>query len=313
MYRVIFLGTPEIAKVTLMEISKLKNIEIVAVYCQPDREYDRNKNIIFSPVKTFCIDNKIPFFQPDNINNSYDEIVNLKPDIIITCAYGQFISEKILNIPPYKCINFHASLLPKLRGGAPIHWAIINGETKTGISLMYMDKKMDAGNIIKQYVIDIDITDTYKSLYLKLCDLIKSIVSNDFYLLFDKNLKSFAQDLDKVTFGLNIKKEECFLDFNNLGLDIYNKIRGLNDKPVARALINKLELKIFESMLTDLKSTKLPGTIVDINKSGIQIATKDNDIKITRIQLPSKKIMLVSELINGNLPFKIGDCFSTFK
>lgn len=303
--KVIFLGTPEIAKVLLEELYKL-DVQLLAVYCQPDRELDRNKNIVYSPVKQFCVKNNIQCFQPENINNSYEQILQLNPDIIITCAYGQFISEKILNIPKYKCVNFHASLLPKLRGGAPIHWAIINGEKKTGITLMYMQKKMDAGNIIKQYKVNIDQNDTYSSLYKKLSDLIVNIVKNDLMMLFNENLFSIEQNEEEATFGLNIKKEETMIDFNKNDTDIYNLIRGLNDKPVAKMLFEGEIIKVFESKLTSWISTKAPGTIINIDKSGLLISTKKNDILITKIQLPSKRPLDISQIINGKHNFLVG-------
>lgn len=303
--KVIFLGTPEIAKVLLEELYKL-DVQLLAVYCQPDRELDRNKNIVYSPVKQFCVKNNIQCFQPENINNSYEQILQLNPDIIITCAYGQFISEKILNIPKYKCVNFHASLLPKLRGGAPIHWAIINGEKKTGITLMYMEKKMDAGNIIKQYEVNIDQNDTYSSLYKKLSDLIVNIVKNDLMMLFNENLFSIEQNEEEATFGLNIKKEETMIDFNKNDTDIYNLIRGLNDKPVAKMLFEGEIIKVFESKLTSWISTKAPGTIINIDKSGLLISTKKNDILITKIQLPSKRPLDISQIINGKHNFLVG-------
>lgn len=303
--KVIFLGTPEIAKVLLEELYKL-DVQLLAVYCQPDRELDRNKNIVYSPVKQFCVKNNIQCFQPENINNSYEQILQLNPDIIITCAYGQFISEKILNIPKYKCVNFHASLLPKLRGGAPIHWAIINGEKKTGITLMYMQKKMDAGNIIKQYEVNIDQNDTYSSLYKKLSDLIVNIVKNDLMMLFNENLFSIEQNEEEATFGLNIKKEETMIDFNKNDTDIYNLIRGLNDKPVAKMLFEGEIIKVFESKLTSWISTKAPGTIINIDKSGLLISTKKNDILITKIQLPSKRPLDISQIINGKHNFLVG-------
>ena len=305
MTRVVFFGTPRIASVVLNEIYHLNDIQVVGIFCQPDKAVDRKGNPIYCEVKQFALSHNIPCFQPENINHDFDNIAALKPDIIITCAYGQFIGEKILNLPPYRCVNFHASLLPQLRGGAPIHWAIVNGYKETGWTLMFMEKKMDAGNMIKSYPVIIDDNDTYASLYNKLCDMIPNIVKRDFFMLLDKNLVGEVQDETQATFGYNVKKEETYIDFNKPAKDIYNLIRGLNDKPVARMTYEELDIKVYESVITSEKSDKEPGTIINIDKTGIKVATKDFNILLTRIQLPSKKQMSVAEIVNGSHPFKV--------
>lgn len=165
---------------------------------------------------------------------------------------------------------------------------------------------MDAGNIIKQYEVNIDQNDTYSSLYKKLSDLIVNIVKNDLMMLFNENLFSIEQNEEEATFGLNIKKEETMIDFNKNDIDIYNLIRGLNDKPVAKMLFEGEIIKVFESKLTSWISTKAPGTIINIDKSGLLIATKKNDILITKIQLPSKKPLDINQIINGKHNFLVG-------
>lgn len=309
MKKVIFLGTPYIARVVLEEIFKLNDINIVAVFTQPDREYNRQKQTVYSEVKQFCMQNNIQYFQPENINSEYELIKEFNPDLIVTCAYGQFISQKILSIPLYQCVNFHASLLPRWRGGAPIHKAIIAGDKKTGITLMYMDQKMDAGNIIKSYPIKIDFTDTYSIVYQKLCATIPLIVANDFKMLFDKNLKSKKQDESLVTYAFNLKKEDTIINFDDQAINIYNLIRGLNNKPVAKINFKNQLIKIYESQITNQQSNSIPGKIVNLSKDGIFVATQDYDIVLKVIQLPSKKINHMKELINGVLPFKINDNF----
>ena len=178
--KVIFMGTPKIAAECLAAILERNDVEVVAVVCQPDKPVGRKKEIVFSPVKQLALDNNLQVLQDIKVSNLYEQIKQLNHDLIFTCAFGQFVPDNILAIPKYKCVNLHASLLPKLRGGAPIQWAIINREKTTGFSLMYMEKKMDAGNIIKQYELPIDINETYKSLYDKLCSLARDIIKNDF-------------------------------------------------------------------------------------------------------------------------------------
>jgi len=304
--KVIFCGTPLIASKILQTLLDL-NVNLVACISQPDRELDRNKKVIFSQTKKIAIDNNIKLFQPEKISTIYDEINKLKPDLIITCAYGQFISENILNVPKLGAINIHTSLLPKLRGGAPIHRAIINGEIKTGVTLMKMIKKMDAGDILFQEEVEISKTDNYDDLYLKLINTSSNMIKNNLIDIINKNYNSKVQNETEVTFGFNIKLEETFIDFNKSSFEIYNLIRGLNSKPSAKINFNNSIIKIWESNITNFKSNLKPGTIFKIDKTGIHVSTNDYDISLTRIQIPSKKPMLVSDIINGNIIFKVND------
>ena len=171
--KVIFMGTPSFA-VPILE-SLINNYNVILVVSQPDKEKDKKGNIINTPVKELAIKNNIPVFQPNNIKEEYQKILDYNPDIIITCAYGQIIPDSILNYPKYGCINVHGSLLPKLRGGAPIHHAIINGDTETGITIMYMSSKMDAGDIISQKSIKIEEDDYLDIVYNKLSLLVEPL------------------------------------------------------------------------------------------------------------------------------------------
>lgn len=303
--KVIFMGTPDIGANVLKALIDL-NLEIVGVVCQPDREMDRKKNYIFSPVKKMALENNIPVFQPEKIKEITNEINNINPDIIITCAYGQFINSEILAIPKFGCVNVHASLLPKLRGGAPIHWAIINQEKTTGISLMDMVSKMDAGDVYLQYECLIDQFETYDSLYSKLSNLAYKIVFENFFNLIDKKLSKKVQDESLVTFGYNIKKEEAIINFDNFSSNVDSWIRGLTSKPGAVWKYQDQNIKILKAKITNNQSTLSPGTIVSIDKKGIQIATKDFNILLEEIQLPNKKPTLISQIINGNHIFQIG-------
>ena len=164
--RVVFMGTPEFAVPVLDGL--IKNYNVVLVVSQADREKDRKGSLLSTPVKKLALDNNIPVYQPDNIRKEYDKIFEYQPDIIVTCAYGQIIPIDLLNYPKYGCINVHASLLPKLRGGAPIHRALMNGDKETGITIMYMDEKMDSGDIISQEKTTILENDNLDSLYDRL-------------------------------------------------------------------------------------------------------------------------------------------------
>ena len=307
--KVIFMGTPKIAAVCLAAILEHKDIDVVAVVCQPDKPTGRHKEIIFSPVKQLALDHNIPVLQDAKVSNLYDKIKELNPDLIFTCAFGQFIPSNILDLPQYKCVNLHASLLPKLRGGAPIQWAIINQEKTTGFTLMYMDKKMDAGNIIKQYPINIDSQETYASLYDKLCVLAGDILSKDFNLLFDKNLKSTVQDESKVTFGYNITRDDEKINWRKSNLEVDALIRGLYNVPIAYTTYEDQIIKIHKATPVQSYANAAPGSIISLTNKEMIVACGQNAIKLELIQMAGKKPLLISQIVNGNHPFKVGRLF----
>ena len=295
--RIVFMGTPEFAVPVLNEL--IKNYNVVLVVSQPDREKDRKGNLLMTPTKKLAIDYNIDVYQPTKIKEEYEKILKYKPDIIITCAYGQILPNEILNYPKYGCINVHGSLLPKYRGGAPIHHAIINGEKETGITIMYMDSKMDSGDIIYQSKIEIGDNDNLDKIYKEMSFLGARTLLEILPQIFEGTNSRIKQDETLVSFGLNITKEEEKIDFNQSSLRIHNKIRGLSSIPGAYALINDKRMKIYESKLTDIPSKNVPGTIVKIDKNGILVSTNDKDIIITDIKLEGKKRCLVKDFING--------------
>lgn len=295
--RIVFMGTPEFAVPVLNEL--IKNYNVVLVVSQPDREKDRKGNLLMTPTKKLAIDYNIDVYQPTKIKEEYEKILNYKPDIIITCAYGQILPNEILNYPKYGCINVHGSLLPKYRGGAPIHHAIINGEKETGITIMYMDSKMDSGDIIYQSKIEIGDNDNLDKIYKEMSFLGARTLLEILPQIFEGTNSRIKQDETLVSFGLNITKEEEKIDFNQSSLRIHNKIRGLSSIPGAYALINDKRIKIYESKLTDIPSKNVPGTIVKIDKNGILVSTNDKDIIITDIKFEGKKRCLVKDFING--------------
>lgn len=295
--RIVFMGTPEFAVPVLNEL--IKNYNVVLVVSQPDREKDRKGNLLMTPTKKLAIDYNVDVYQPTKIKEEYEKILNYKPDIIITCAYGQILPNEILNYPKYGCINVHGSLLPKYRGGAPIHHAIINGEKETGITIMYMDSKMDSGDIIYQSKIEIGDNDNLDKIYKEMSFLGARTLLEILPQIFEGTNSRIKQDETLVSFGLNITKEEEKIDFNQSSLRIHNKIRGLSSIPGAYALINDKRMKIYESKLTDIPSKNVPGTIVKIDKNGILVSTNDKDIIITDIKFEGKKRCLVKDFING--------------
>jgi len=295
--KIVFMGTPTFAVPVLTSL--IENYNVVLVVSQPDREKDRKGNILPTPTKQVAINYDIPVYQPIKVKEEYEEILKYNPDIIITCAYGQIIPSELLDYPEYGCVNVHGSLLPKLRGGAPIHWAIINGDTETGITIMYMDEKMDSGDIIATRSMPINENDKLDYVYENMSYLGRDLLMETLPLIFNKENKRIKQDESLVTYGLNIKKEEEKIDFNKNSKDVHNLIRGLSSVPGAYTTIENKRMKVYESFITDKKSTKEPGTIVDINKEGIFVTTKDYVIKLTDIKLEGKKRCLVKDFING--------------
>lgn len=295
--KVIFMGTPIFASIILDEL--IKKYNVIMVVCQPDREKDRKGNIIYSPCKKLAIENNIQVFQPLKIRDEYQKILDMNPDIIITAAYGQIIPDIVLNYPKYGAINVHGSLLPKLRGGAPIHHAIINGDKEIGVTIMYMDKRMDAGDIISQRAIPLTNDMNLDIAYEKLAIIGRDLLIETIPSIINGTNNRIHQNENEVTFGYNITKEEEKINFDDTSMNIYNKIRGLSSVPGAYAIINNKRMKVYSSTISDIKSKNLPGVIEDIRNDGIYVNTKDYIIKLTDIKLEGKKRCPVHEFING--------------
>ena len=294
--KVVFMGTPDFASLVLENL--IKHTNVVLVVTQPDKEVGRKKEIKFSPVKNIAIKNGIKVFQPDRIRNDYQEVLDAEPDIIITCAYGQIIPTVLLDAPEYKAINVHASLLPKLRGGAPIHKAIIYGYEKTGITIMYMSDKMDAGDIISQKEIIISDEDNAGTLHDKLSIFGTDLLISTLPEIFSKSNKRIVQDEDEVTFAYNIKREEELIDFNKPAREVYNQVRGLYPWPTAYAVLNGIEIKILSCQIGNQTKGK-PGEIINADKNGLSVMCGDKNIIISKVKESGKKEMSASEFING--------------
>lgn len=295
--RAVFMGTPDFAVPILASL--IEKINVVMVVSQPDREKDRKGNTIYSPCKELALVNGIEVYQPLKIREEYQKVLDQKPDIIITAAYGQIIPTEILDYPKYGCINVHGSLLPKLRGGAPIHHAIMNGDKEAGVTIMYMAQKMDAGDIISQRKIDIPDDMTLDELYSKLSLLGRDLLIDTLPSVIEGTNNRIKQNEDEVTFGYNITKEEEKINFNDTSVNIHNKIRGLSSIPGAYGILNNKRIKIYKSIKTDILSKEKPGTIININSDGIFVATNDYVIRLIDIKLEGKKRCPVKDFING--------------
>lgn len=293
--KVVFMGTPDFAVNILSMLNN--NYNVCLVVTKPDKIVGKGKEKSFSPVKKYAMENNIPVFQPEKIREDYEIISEINPDIIITCAYGQILSEDILNIPKLGCINVHASLLPKYRGSAPIQWSILNGDEKTGITIMYMDKGMDTGNIISQEEIDIDINDNVGTLHDKLSNLGTSLLEKTLPLIINGTNESIKQDDTLASSAPMIKREDELLDFNNSVINVYNKIRAFSPWPLTHFSLNGVDIKIVSAHFEKINVSKENEVIIKDRK--IAITCQDGIIILDNIKPFGKGIMDSSSYLNG--------------
>lgn len=308
--KVVFMGTPEFSVPVLEGL--IENYDVIGVVTQPDKEVGRHHEVKFSPIKEIALKNDIRVFQPVKIRQDYENIIKLKPDIIVTCAYGQIIPKILLDLPKYGCINVHASLLPKLRGGAPLHRAVINGDAKTGVTIMYMDEHMDTGDMISQAEVLIDINDTVGDIHDKLSVLGKELLLETMPKIIKGENNRVKQNEEEATYAPVIKREDELIDFNKTSLEIYNQIRGLNPFPVAYAVLNGKIVKIYKAIMKDnIYTSKRNGEIVRVYSDGIGVSTADSEIILTEIKPEGKRKMSVLEYLNGvNKDELIGQVFN---
>ena len=292
------MGTPAFA-VPILDKIREKH-EVVLVVTQPDVYNIKKKKFTYSEVKEYALKNDLPLFQPEKIRVDYQKIIDLDVDLIVTAAYGQIVPEEVLNHPKYKAINVHGSILPKYRGGAPIQRAIINGDKETGITIMYMAKKMDAGDIIKISKIPILDTDNQDTVFSKLSILGSEMINDVISDIANNKVTPIKQNEEEVTFAYNLTKEDELINFHKTATEVFNQIRGLNSNPGGHFTLDGINIKVYNSKVS-LKHTDFKeGTIVDINKDSFDVACKDGTvISILELKVPSKNKMFVRDFMNG--------------
>ena len=296
--KIVFMGTPEFSVPILKML--IKNYNVVGVVTQPDREVGRKKVLTPSPIKQTAMEFNIPVITPEKLRIEYEKVLAFKPDIIVTCAYGQILPNEILNYPKYGCINVHASLLPKYRGGAPIQRAIMNGEVKTGITIMYMNEGMDTGDMIEKKELIIENHDNYDEVSKKLSVIGTDLLEDVLPKVIKGKIKRTIQDNEDATYAPIIKREDEKLDFNKTTFEIYNHIRALSTTPGAYAILDNKVVKIYSSRMSDhIHPNKKNGEIVKIYDDGIGISTSDSEIVITDIKIEGKNKMSVKQYLNG--------------
>ena len=295
--RIVYMGTPKFSVKPLEELTKI--CDVCLVVTQPDKLVGRKQEIKFSEVKEYAINNGLEVFQPVKIKEDYKKIIDLNPDLIVTCAYGQIIPKELLECPKYRCINIHASLLPKYRGGAPIHHSIINGDEYTGVTIMYMEEKMDAGDILYQEKIKIEEDDNVGTMFEKLSVLGSNMIKDFIPRLINNDFTRIKQNEEEVTYAYNITKEDEKLELDDTTRNIYNKIRGLNPFPVTYAWLDDKRIKIYNSRMGSSNKSGKIGEIINLYSDGIGVRTRDGEIILTEIQFEGKKRTLVKEYLNG--------------
>ena len=304
MKKIVFLGTSLFARAILEEL--INDYKIILVVTQPDRAVGRNREVRYSLVKETAMKYDLPLFQPELLKEDYQRLLEADFDQIISCAYGQYIPKEILD---RGVMNIHASLLPKYRGGAPMHRAIINGDRVTGISLMASDEKMDAGPVYCQKEVDITDNDTVTTLQDKLIIKAKELLKEKLPRIIDGEIKAVPQSEDKVSLAKTIKAEDELITFNENYQKVYDHIRGLIEWPIGYGRIAGKKLKFFAVCKLDQKTTEKNGTIIGLCDDQLAIAVDNKLLGIKEVQLEGKKRMTAKEFMMGSGQKLIGRRF----
>ena len=294
--RVVFMGTPDFSVPVLEKL--IENTNVVLVVTKKDAYVGRKKVLTESPVAICAHEHNIEVYKPNKLKEDYEYILNKKPDIIITCAYGSIVPKVVLDYPSYGCINVHASLLPKYRGASPIVASILNGEKETGITIMYMDEGIDTGNIIMSRSIKIEDNDNSLSLSNKLSLLGTNLLIDTLPKIFEGENFDIPQDNEEATYVGMLKREDEHIDFNNSVENIKNQVRAFSPEPYAFINIDDTEYKISEVEIKKCDVSKI-GIIVEVNKDSFGITAKDGIVYIKRIKPSGKKEMSVKDFFNG--------------
>lgn len=296
--RIVFMGTPEFAVPVLEGL--LQNYKVKAVVTQPDKPVGRKGEIMASPIKKKALENTVLVVQPKKLKDDWQDIISLHPDLIVTCAYGQILPREILVYPKYGCINVHASLLPKLRGGAPIHHAIIDGYKKTGITIMHMSPGLDEGDIISQKEIEITDSDTASTLHDKLSIIGRDLLLETLPSIIDGTAPRTQQDNSESTYAYNISKEDEKIKFSNNRRQVFNQIRGLNGWPGAYCIMDGKRLKVWESYISENAFTGMhDGQITGIYEDGFGVKVANGEVIFTVVQPEGKGKMKASDFLRG--------------
>ncbi|ALS21557.1 methionyl-tRNA formyltransferase [Paenibacillus naphthalenovorans] len=303
--RVIFMGTPEFAVPSLQTLLEYDGVEVVAVVTQPDRPVGRKRILTPTPVKAEAEKHGIPVLQPERLRSpeSVDALSALQPELIVTAAYGQILPKSVLDLPRLGCINIHASLLPKYRGGAPIHYAVMNGDPVTGVTIMYMAEGLDTGDMISRIEVPIGDQDTTGTMFEKLSIAGAKLLKETLPDLLSGRVRAVPQNDEEAVYSPNISREQERIDWTKPALQIWNLVRALHPRPGAFTLWNGDVLKIWTCAKPDaaesVPGSTLPGTVLEAGERGIAVATGQGVLRITELQPAGKKAMDAAAFARG--------------
>ncbi len=292
--RVVFMGTPEFAIPVLEKLIKLTNV--VLVVTKMDAYVGRKKILTPSPIKNIALKNKIPVLTPNKLKEEYQDILNYQPDLIVICAYGKILNKEILDYPKYGCINVHASLLPKYRGSSPMQYAILNGDKKTGVTLMYMDEGMDTGDIIDKIEYAIKDDDNLENVHDNLSLLGSTLLEKNLENIINGKIVRIKQNNEEATYAPKIEREMEELNFNDKVINVYNHIRAFSPYPLTKTTIFNEEIKIIKAHY-EIKNSEASKIYIDKNSLGIGCI--DGIIYLDIIKPAGKNNMLIKDYLNG--------------
>ncbi|HAU1151794.1 TPA: methionyl-tRNA formyltransferase [Legionella pneumophila] len=297
---IVFAGTPEFGLPCLDALIQSKH-HLKAVYTQPDRPAGRGRKLQGSPVKEWAIDHQISVYQPLNFKNqeAIDELSALKPDVMVVIAYGLILPKAVLEIPRLGCINVHASLLPRWRGASPIQHAILHGDAESGVTIMQMDVGLDTGPMLCKAICPVTASDTAGSLHDKLAKISVKPLLDTLDALASNSAQFELQNNELATYAGKINKEEARIHWNESVVEIDRKIRAFNPWPIAYTLVGELMLRIHQAKVTAFMSTEVPGMVLNIDKSGLLVATGDKALLVEKIQFPGAKVISVKDWLNS--------------
>ena len=297
--RVVFMGTPDIAR-TCLEKILADGFDVVGVYTQPDRPKGRGMKMVYSPVKELALAHNLPVFQPETFraDETVEELRSLKPDVVAVVAYGRILPQRVLDIPPKGCINIHASLLPAYRGSAPYQWAVLDGCKQTGVTAMYLCREMDAGDMIDTAVTPIAPNETAGELLDRLAVLGAGLLSKTLTRMAQGNVEAIPQDGTKATYAPMLDKSMCPIDWSKTAQQVHDHVRGLHPWPVATAELAGTKFKIHSTVIADGSGT--PGQILALTKTGLLVACGEGAVEIRQLQAEGGKRMAAPDYFRGH-------------
>ncbi len=307
MTKIVFMGTPAFSAPILRMLVE-EGYDVISVVTQPDRPVGRKKVLTPTPVKEEALRLGLPVYQPEKLKNP-DElqyVLDLEPDLIITAAFGQILPSAILEAPKLGAINVHASLLPDYRGGAPIHQAIIDGQSETGVTIMYMVDRLDAGDIISQTIVPIESTDDTGTMFDKLSAAGMELLKETLPSIINGTNSREQQDEEKVTYARNISREQERIDWTKSAVSISNQVRGLHPWPVAFTTYNEQNMKIWKAAVTESAKSGKPGEVLELGDDALIVQTGDGVLAVTELQPAGKKRMSAADYLKGP-KIQVGD------